>query len=450
MLKQRKIPTIFGVIVLVLGIVAGVFLVQSDKIFKTNASPEAVPQQVRITNITDTSFTVSWITDKQTQGFISFGQSNSLGISIQQQSTLPAGTFTHHVVVDNLKTQTTYYFKIGSGKDLFDNNGQNYQTKTATPLSDAPPQDIIFGNVNTDSGSPAIQTVVYLNILGVTPISALTDNQGKWSVPISTARNTSLSSFAKYSPDSTIEIFAQSGNNKIATAKIKVADAHPTPNIIIGQNHNFTNIKSLPNGELPTSQINIPSTTQTKASGFNVENQEKTSNKIEVKLTSLSDNESINTTKPQFIGSGTPNTILNLKLESPSVYTKTLTIDQKGNWGWTAPQNLSPGSHTLTISWKDDVGQTQSLIRMFTVLAQGSSNLPAFTASSSGVGSETTATPTTTPKATPTTTPTPSPASTISTSEGIPQPGNLTASLSLFIMGMILILAGMFFPKIRG
>lgn len=452
MFKMYKIPTLLGVLILVIGIVAGVFLVQSDKIFKTNASPDIVPQQVRITNISEKSFSVSWITDKNTQGFLSFGESSSLGNSTQQQENTPAGTLVHQVNVDGLKAQTTYYFKVGSGKDLFDNNGQLYQAKTAPSLSNPPQPDVVFGLIVDQTGSSIPQALVYLNLLGTTPLSVVSGSDGKWSLPLSTARSTNLSSFAQYSSESTIEILVQAGG-KTATAKVKAQDAHPVPNIILGQNHNFTNIKSLPAGELPKSQINIPSG-QTKSSGFNLEETQQSNTKIQVKLTNPTDNESVNTAKPQFIGTGTPNTIISLKIESTQTITDTVKVDSKGNWNWTTPQTLSPGKHTITLSWKDELGQTRTISRIFTVLASGTSNLPAFTASSSGIGSE--ATPTSTPKASPTPTPQPtatpssSPRVTIpSTSSGIPQSGNLTESLSLFIIGVILIITGLFIPKIR-
>src|SRR5260221_13594636 len=74
-LSKKNIPTILGLLVLFAGLIGGVFLVRSSNTnsFLPRASPQTTPKNLKIRNITDTSFTVSWITDSNTVGFVRYG-----------------------------------------------------------------------------------------------------------------------------------------------------------------------------------------------------------------------------------------------------------------------------------------------------------------------------------------------------------------------------------------
>jgi hypothetical protein len=438
MIKQKKIPTLFAIVVLVIGIVAGVFLVQSDKIFQTNASPEATPTQVRITNITDRGFAVSWITDKQSQGFVSYGPSTSLGLVAKQQSDLPnAATNVHHATIESLKANTTYYFKIGSGDQLFDNNGQLYQVKTGPQLSNPPSQDIIFGNIVDATNKPQANATVYITLTGVTPQSVLTDSSGKWSLPLSTSRNITLSSFANYTEDSLIEIFVQGGSGKIATAKTKAKNAHPVPTITLGQNLDFTNVTSLPAGSLPNAKITLPQNTQQTQTSVQTQSTSTTPS-VEVILNSPQSNEVLTNTKPIISGTGTPKTAITIKLQGPKTINGSTTINSQGNWSWAVPQTLSVGNYTITLSWKDENKQTKTSTSSFSISKPqaAASNVATGSATSTAVGSPSIATSTATPSPT-------------TTAVSNLTPGSLTPGILLFIMGIVSIIVGIVFPKLK-
>lgn len=344
MIKRHKIPTIIGLILLLLGVAAGVFLVQRTQVFNLRASPEQTPQQIRVTNITDKSFSVSWITDQQTLGFLSYGKSASLGGTANDQVSPNNPSLVHHVTVSGLSPNTSYFFKVGADKNLFDNDGQPYKMTTAPQLTTAPKTDVIFGTVETAVGTPAANVLVYVTLSGISPLSMVTDNSGKWSIPLSTARSTSLSSFANYALEDRLQIFVQGGAGNFASATIAAGAAHPVPPITLGQTHDFSDIKPVGTSDLPSSNVTVPeeSPQATPSSGFNLE------------------------------GTGSPE-----------------------------------------------------------------SDLPSFTASPSGQ------------VASPSPSPAPSPRTGIpSTEEGVPTSGNLTATLGLFIMGIVLLLTGLFLPKV--
>ncbi|MEK7565500.1 MAG: hypothetical protein AAB506_00445, partial [Patescibacteria group bacterium] len=67
---NKKIPTLFGIFLLLLAVGATVFGVTTVRRYLAQASPQIIPKDVRITNITDSSFTVSYITDGSTTGSV--------------------------------------------------------------------------------------------------------------------------------------------------------------------------------------------------------------------------------------------------------------------------------------------------------------------------------------------------------------------------------------------
>lgn len=456
MIKQHKIPTIIALLILLGGAVAGIFLVSQNKIFLSGANPDETPKEVRITNVTDKSFTVSWLTDAETEGFVAWGKSESLGQSTKDPS---KRSVIHHISIDTLATQTNYFFKIGSNNKLFDNAGQTFQVKTAASPGVPPPPDVISGTVK-DSSIGAAGVIVYVSFAGATPQSTLTDVNGRWSLPLSTVRASDLASYALYNKQTTVlDIFAQAGKNKFATAKILAGSAHPVPPIILGQTHDFTNIKPLPEGGVPTSTLDLSGLQATPAPSPSPTPTPPASSTKTVKITYPENSESVNTTLPEFRGTGTPGLTFTIKVLSPKTYSAQVTVDKNGSWHWSPPAALEAGSHTLTVSWTDEKGKSQTLSHTFTLLAAGTSSQPAFSAS----GSAQLATPTPTPKptaassATPKATPTPtsSPAtgsarvSHPSTASGVPSAGDLTPTLGLIIMGIVLVLAGLFLPKTK-
>lgn len=448
MRKEYKLPTIVGLVVLIAGIAAGVFLVQRGQIFKLRASPEETPQQVRFTNITDSSVTVSWLTEKETVGFVSYGKSASLGQTESDELSREAGSRTHHTTLKGLSPATTYFLKVGSGKSLFGNNGEPYEVTTAPKKAAPARSDIIFGTVKQKGGLPSEGAIVYATITGISPLSSVTDASGKWNINLAAARTTTLSSYASYRPEDKMQIFVQAGTEGFASAIILVGAARPVPPITLGENLDFTNLEPTEASELPSSEVTLPrEKPATPSSGFKIDDQQTTGQPSSVSLESPDSEEKINSAKPQFIGTGTPGTTFTITVESQPLTDK-VTVDSNGSWGWTPPTGLEPGDHTVTIAWKDEAGQTRTLKRSFTVLAAGASDLPSFTASPSGSPASLSPTPSPSPS------PSPSPAATSSTRTtvpstegGVPVPGSLTATFGFLIMGLVLLLAGALLPK---
>src|SRR3989344_9318063 len=84
-LLNKRLPTVLGLLLLIAGIGVGIFLVGTGTFgFLPKASPETTPKRLLVTNLTDSGFTISFITDSSTPGLLKLGTAeNKLDQSIQ-------------------------------------------------------------------------------------------------------------------------------------------------------------------------------------------------------------------------------------------------------------------------------------------------------------------------------------------------------------------------------
>lgn len=440
MKKIRQIPTILAIFFLLLGLAAGVILIKNGGHWLTVASPQSVPKQVKVSNLTESSFAVSWVSDSQVIGLLQYGPEENLSLSVKDdrdQFSGQEGNFsTHHVTVKNLKPGTKYFFKIISGGEAFDNNGQLYQTTTAPTISLPPPaNDVAYGTIVEQTGSPVEGAIVYLSLANNSLLSTLTKASGNWVIPLNLARTSDLGSWATYDKEASIEeIFVQVGLLGTATAVAVTKYDSPLPAITLGQNHDFRQPR-------PTESVN-PTPTPFSSSGFSFGNSPPPEE--DLTIINPSPGEEINTSLPEILGTGPAGGTLNLLIQSATPLTGQLTIGSDGTWKWTPPANLSPGEHTVTATLSDG----RKIARSFMVLA-ADSDMPNFTATPSATLAPTatvTATPTATATATPTTA---GRVSAPSTDSGVPRSGDFTPTLGVVISGIILLGFGLLIARLK-
>jgi len=228
-MKKAKIPTIIGIIILVLSLAAGVIFVQNRQLFRLGAEGQNSPKDVRISNITASSFSVTWITDTQTTGFVKYGDSVGSMTNTKTEESEISG-YTHLVNLTGLSPQTNYFFKINSGGSDFDNNGVTWQGQTVI-TQDTNQPTLISGNVLLATGG-AKNSIVYITT-GTKLYSTLTSQNGSWI--ISLPANI-------YSANNLLEISALNGQGEVSTSQIYSKSAIPVPTMIFGQTHDFKNL----------------------------------------------------------------------------------------------------------------------------------------------------------------------------------------------------------------
>jgi hypothetical protein len=433
MKKRATIPTILGIFVLLAGVFAGVFFLRNAQVFKIGASAEATPKDIRISNITDSSVTISWTTDKETVGFINWGNSQNNTSKIENEEANSQKYFSHNVSLTGLTANTNYFYKINSDGTTFDNGGIPWQFTTGGTLEINKTSILLSGNVISATGIPKVKSLVYASVGGYL-LSTQTSETGNFVFQLGSVRNPDLKSYAQIDMSSTlVQISVVAPPDGVASAQIFPQSGNPVPTIIIGQVYDFRSSPANNQGGSPNANLNLPQN-QNQDSKFNIDVPSSTPKPTSVILESLTEGETINSQKPQFFGKGPSGESIEITVNSQDPISATVEIPKTGSWSYSIPTDLVPGDHSITISWVDASGITRFLKRNFVVQA---GEAPAFTASQSGT--TTTPNPNATATATPKSSLTPSPVAT-GTAMPVPVTGDFTPTLILFVMGLMVII----------
>lgn len=431
-------PTAIGLFILLIAIGVGVFLVKTRTIVSPGAEESASPKQVHITNVTDSGFTVSWLTDKPTTGSIKYGvESGSFkqqGLDDRDQLSGESEKFmVHHITMKNLKSQTDYYFKLESDKKQFDNNNKPFQVKTGPSLGSPPIADPIYGSILGSSGSTVEGVVVYVNVANAAPLSALVKANGNWALSLATARTTDLSSYLNYDTQATlVNLLIQGGTLGTASAVTTTLNDSPVPDISLGQSYDFrTTAVNDSTASDASGKIADTSSQAETVTGFSLEPIASGSGtatiSAEVTLENPSfDGEVLNASQPAFIGTGPSGIVLAIEINSESTYTGSAIINEDGTWEFTAPQGLEPGEHIVKITYIDSQGEEQILSRSFVVASAGETTDPAITATPSGESTDSAAR-----------------TSLPATDSGVPEPGSGEITMMMLIIGLGLLTGGL-------
>ncbi|MDI6781641.1 MAG: fibronectin type III domain-containing protein [bacterium] len=197
-----------------------------------------IPNHLRITNVTDKGFTVSWRTEGKGTGSVSYGTTTSLGsIAIDN---VPRDV--HYVTVENLEPDTLYYFNVACSGTIDDNQGKQYLIKTGVPIINTSPGSyFVTGYVYERQDIPAQDAVVYVTIIDAdgqgssgksAALSFSTGAGGGWYVDIINARTRDYLTQFEYSEDDTIYIEADGGERGKANKSLDMVTGH-TPDIIL-------------------------------------------------------------------------------------------------------------------------------------------------------------------------------------------------------------------------
>ena len=440
--------------ILVVGLGAGIYLVNQNQNLAAKAGPTDSPKNVKISNRSSTGYSVSWTTDIPVTGVVKYSE-NPAQINIpagdirDQVSGTAQGYTSHYVAIAGLLPEKTYYFVIGSGSAVYDDGGKPFQIRTSSQVI-APPEDVITGKILTANNEPVNGAIVYVEVEGADTLSTVTKVDGTWRLNLANSRDTDGKVLNYNSTTATLSIFVQGGVSGTATAITSTAKAKPVPDIVMGKNQSFvdgtvaavgqTTITPAPTGANSASGgFKTIADSTTAIGGGAAETQTATpSMKL---LNPAIDGEMIATSSPEFKGKAAPGSDIKISVHSATELTQNIKADSQGNWNWTPPANLEPGEHTLTVQYKDAKGILQTITRSFTVLAADrTGGLPSFTATPSSVI-------TLTPTATPSATISPTLTSMPSTASGVPQTGVLTPTLLIFIVGIGLFILGQLSKK---
>jgi hypothetical protein len=137
-----------------------VALVASGLVTPALALPRSAPilSQLETANVTDVGFTVSWVTNELSGGYVRYGTSDTQ-LNLQANDSRGAGYvgYTHYVNVSSLVANSTYWFSVTSG----DTTGTAQSLRTGTYLGQPPAAGIFDGTIRQSDGqTPAAGALV--------------------------------------------------------------------------------------------------------------------------------------------------------------------------------------------------------------------------------------------------------------------------------------------------
>jgi hypothetical protein len=432
-LFNKKNSTILGIILIILGIPLTVFILKSQTVLESNASDSPGPQNIKITNVSDKSFTITYQTNTATTGSISYGENKQLGKSELDDTDKEKGVFSskkiHSISAKNLASNTKYYLTIISGSDTYLNNNLPFEVTTGPDISSASAKEMtIKGKVILPDGNDSPDTLVLLNTENSQFLSSITAQDGKFSFSLNDLRTNDLSSILDANNNTVYKIFATNGSLS-STTLTSLKNTSSIPTITLSNDYDFTQEAS-PVASTSAEFLGFPLVTSSK-------------NKFEPKITNPKENQSFSDQKPKFKGTGLPNQKVEIIIHSTGELTAQVTADGNGNWTYQPPENLSSGNHTITIKTRDSTGILRTIVQSFTVYAAESNTptptIPLATATLTPTPTRTILIPTSTPILFPTDNPLLG--QTVNGPKGgLPPTGN--PPIVLVISGIIMILMG--------
>ncbi|MDO8618495.1 MAG: fibronectin type III domain-containing protein [Candidatus Daviesbacteria bacterium] len=260
-----RIPTFLGLGILLLGLGAGVFLVVQNQTLISLASPAQEPTNITIASITDQSVAISWQTTSPVTGFLNFGPGGNLNqTALDVRDTTETSTRTdHYVLINNLVPQTSYQFKIISGK--LTSPPQKFTTaQSASSQNSLPP---IIGSV-LDGINPINEGVVYLNITGGATQSAPISTLGSFTITLTEVYKDDLSDILPLSENTLVTLKIISGGKiSTSTLTLKIAQT-PLPPIKLGGDVVFTTPAPTPTPQPPTNIYDLNNDSQVNSSDY--------------------------------------------------------------------------------------------------------------------------------------------------------------------------------------
>ncbi len=423
-MHERKIPTIIGLLLVVFAVMMFRFAFDRVGPLLTRASATHTPQQITVSNLSDTAFTVSWITAEETtgalivEGITAPMYDDRLSITTGSNKQAKQSFSTHTISVRNIKPDTSYRFRILSGTKTFLNNGAPYETRTALPLTGTGTNlEPAYGQVTEPSGSPAEGAIVYVTPENGQTLSAIVNASGSWVIPLNLARTENFTTYLNPSGRINESIIIRSSEGE-ATALTDSVNDNPVPAMTIGKTYDFRKIQASENQNRPLTQAS-PAVLGT--------NTAHVSQPI-IAITKPAQGSAMPSNLPLIQGTGVPGNSVLIILGMQNPVSSTTTVGEDGVWRYTPQHPLAEGKQSITITTTDQNNQIKALTNTFEILKSGTQVLGD-------------ATPSATLDPTPTIEKTPTPVATLS-GEPMPTSGNELPLILLLTLGFILFLGG--------
>lgn len=398
---NKRIPTLLGLVLIIIGIATTSFLVNKGVIFVTKAGPSQDPQKIKITNISDNSFTITYTTEDKVFGSVNYGINDTFGqTALDDRDSLSKSVVPHNIhsiTLNNLDPATTYYFSITSADNKFLDNNKPFSVTTGPSISASPSaQEPATGKVLLPDSSPPHEGIVYFTSPEGQTISTLIKSDGSYILPLNSFRSSDLSSYMDLSGKQLKMLII--GDSQSSNVTLSLGQINPVPTITLSNNYDFTT---------SSSPVSSDSAKIASSSGFpSVQTTSNTQSSDPI-ITSPSKDQGLSDSQPEFSGKALPNEVVTVTIHSDTPIQAQVTTDANGNWQYRPTTPLAPGQHTISIQTKNSQGIIKTITQSFTVYASGNQIADATLSITPTPSPTITPSPSTTPSITPTLSPTP-------------------------------------------
>jgi hypothetical protein len=200
----------------------------------SGSSPEITeaPRSIRVSNVRDTTLTVTWVTDASTTGALRWGIDDGTAPNTDTYDRRgPAGSYSvHYVTLSGLTPSTRYRFDVISGSTTDTNNGSHYLATTGPTIGATSP-DLAFGTASLSANGAATSAVVFVTASGPSgtsaPLAALItpSSRGYWAANLGNLRQASLDAPFPVTGDTVLTVTADAGTDGSVVSTTTVAAA---------------------------------------------------------------------------------------------------------------------------------------------------------------------------------------------------------------------------------
>ncbi len=375
-----KIPTIVGIFLVVL--LVGSFIVGSESYFRssTNASGSILPANVQMTNISDTSFTVSWTTELPATGALSIASpkiSNQIIFDDQDTGNTTVTTpkkeaqgkyVAHSVTFRGAAADTEYALTILSDSKKHLDNDKPFKIHTAPTLTSVSGNlEPAYGTILTSTNQPVGGALVYITLEGGQTLSTETKPSGTWLIPLNLARTQDLTSFLPITERMT-ESLTVRANGLETTALTDTLNDSPVPDMTLGKTYDFRRSNAKAPGASPLALRPTPQPTNAAAAVLGVSTTKPTNT---VSLVIPGQNAALPTTLPLIQGTGIPGKTVSVIVGITNPMGGVASVGADGLWSYTPTKPLAPGKQSVTITTQDIHNKPIALTHSFEILKSG-------------------------------------------------------------------------------
>ena len=373
-LLNKKLPALFSIVLVSISLVTISWLSGNIILFGTKAATANVPKNVQISNISDSSFTVSYTTDEKVFGTIVYGKDKKLGgVGMDDRDQIigkPVAHRAHHITIQGVNPSTTYYFSIASGDETFMNDKDFYHVTTAPPSLDKPTsQPPLAGKASLDDGSIPTEAIAYVKTDSSQLLSAVLKPDGSYLIPLNSMRKVDFSAYIAFSPATKLDIQIISPTLQSSLSTL-AGQANPVPLIILSKDYDFSLEDRF--SAFSASDSATASGAASLADNPGLPDMKDTTIVTAPQIITPKNLQTFTDQQPRFSGKTIPDADVEVIIINSGTEIKTtVQSDTYGNWSFRPSTPLSAGNHTITINSPDSEGITQQITNAFTVYAEG-------------------------------------------------------------------------------